>query len=103
MDMQDRWNCLVNGVGELRQMLLQARLTSVVVGAESIESGVDEAWEECHEDLQGVLIAQEQHALLVNRLRNAYRYFLDAEFYAAVWEVTQALRLLQRLRKLQGY
>lgn len=103
MNMQTRWNRLVNGVSEWRRMLLEFRRVRVLVGADSTECSMELAWGECKEKLQTVLIPHEQYSLLVNRLGNAYRYYLDAEVNAAVWEVTQALRLLEQLRQQQGY
>jgi hypothetical protein len=102
MEMRKRWDRLVEGIGNLRRLLRQHRYSVATVGTRFDESEIEAARNECCEALECVLAAQDDNSLLLNRLKNARRYFQDGETWPAVWEVTQALRRARKLRRLYG-
>ncbi len=103
MEMKKRWGRLVDGIAALRRLLRQHRYSMATVGAGFDESELQTAWDECHDGLECVLAPKDDYALMLNRLKNARRYFLDGETWPAVWEVTQTLQRAKNLRRLYGY
>jgi hypothetical protein len=97
-----RWDRLVEGIGHLRRLLRQYRYSIATVGVGFAESEIEAAWDGCYEALECVLGAQDDNSLILNRLKNARRYFKDGETWPAVWEVTQALQRAKKLRHLDG-
>jgi hypothetical protein len=102
MEVQMRWDRLVEGIGHLRRLLRQYLYSIATVGAGFAEPEIEAAWDGCCEALECVPGAQDDHSLLLNRLKNARRYFQEGERWPAVWEVTQSLQRAKRLRRLYG-
>jgi len=100
MELEKRWDRLVEGIDHLRQLLLQHRFATV--GASPDESEIEAAANECYEALECVLAARDDHSLLLKRLKNAREYFDEGERWSGVWEVTQALRQAKKLRSFHG-
>jgi hypothetical protein len=103
MEMRKRWDRLVKVIGNLRGLLRRHRYNPVGVGIKvADELEIQAAWNECHEALECVLGTQDDNSLMLNRLKNARRYFQDGERWPAEWEVTQALRRAKQLQRLYG-
>ncbi len=102
MEMRQRWDRLVEGIGDLRRLLREHRYSIATAGASFDEPEIEAAWNECYEALECAIAAQDDYALMLNRLENARRYFQDGEAWPAAWEVTQALRRAKKLRRLYG-
>jgi hypothetical protein len=100
MEMEKRWDRLVEGIDHLRRLLRQHRYATV--GTSPDESEIEAAENECYEALECVLAARDDNSLLLNRLKNARQYFDEGERWPAVWEVTQALRQAKKLRSFHG-
>jgi hypothetical protein len=101
MEMQARWNRLIEAIGRFRQAIRESRRYATV-GGSADPSAVDATWDECRSALGCVLLPTAEHVLLLNRLANARRSWYRGHDGSAAWEATFSLRRARLVRATLG-